>query len=407
MVNEKLILSAAIKSREAWKLIDSHVTTAEIGTDTATILSLVKDYYSRDSTAQLVDIGLIIGGLDRAFSNPKHTAALTTVLQNLPDTSPENVAAEILALKRHNVGLKLANALMTSGNSKEGLNGSKKLLGEYQKLLEATDLSDGQTENEEVIEHFTVQDLVQRAFDPVGLIPLFPTQLNEFIGGGVRGGNHVFIFAPTEMGKTLLAIDNLAGWAERGIKTVYVGNEDPIEDIQMRFITRVVKRPKADILAKPDVAQKLLEKRGYENIIFAPLAPGTFETIERLVDRIQPKVVVLDQLHNIDVDSEVGVQAKETQSTRARNLAKSRNLLVVSISQAADSATGKRILTRGDVYGSNVGIPGQLDLMIGFSGTEEDEQSNIRWLSFPKNKINGNHGTFQVEINPQLSMVVE
>jgi hypothetical protein len=209
------------------------------------------------------------------------------------------------------------------------------------------------------------------------------------------------------MGKTLVLINMVAGFTKQGLRTLYVGNEDPVADLQMRYINRITGRTKDQVLSDPTGTQAILEKRNYQNVIFAPLAPGTFPKIRRLVEKYKPHVVVLDQLRNLDVDSENRTQALEKAATEARNLAKGMGVLVVSVSQASDSASGKRILTRGDVDSSNVGIPGQADVMIGIGATEEDEQHNRRTFSFPKNKISGKHGGIMVEIIPQLSMVKE
>ena len=406
MISDRKILAAAIKSREVWTVVQSHVTSADIGSDTSQLLRLIQEYYERDESAQTVDIPVLSSSLSRHFQNPKQVEALRTVLTTLPDVSAMNIAAEILALKRHNKGLELAAALQRSDYSKEGLNGSKKLLSEFQILLDQSTLETTES-NEEIIEKFQVLDLVEKSFDPKTLIPLLPNSLNNVLGGGCKPGHHVLVFGPVEMGKSLLVINMLAGWVEHKLRVLYVGNEDPVEDLMMRFICRLTQRTRAEVMAHPAKAQLLLEKKGYEAVTFAPLAPGNFETIQRLVNRCQPRVLVLDQLRNIDVDLDHRTQALEKAATEARNLAKRNNLLVVSVSQAADSASGKRILNRGDVDSSNIGIPGQCDVMLGIGATEEDEQSNRRFLSLPKNKVSGSHETWQIEIAPQLSMVIE
>jgi len=401
MIADNKILAAVVKSRKAWELLSENLQLSELGADTAALLSIIAEYYEKDSKAASVDVDIIGSSLGRKFSNPKHVSMLQGVLRNLPEVSPENIASEIISVKLHNIGLKLSGSLLQGEEPQTLL----RLMGEYQNL--ATTIPSTEEVGDEVFERFKVKDLVEKSFDQSQLIPVLPKALNEHLGGGLRPGHHILVFAPTEMGKTLLVINMLAGWVKAKLRVLYIGNEDPVQDLMMRYINRLTLMNKAQVLAHPDAAQELLEKRGYENVIFAPLAPGNFTTIDRLVRRYEPKVVVLDQLRNIDVDSEHRTQALEKAATEGRNLAKRNNLLVVSVSQAADSASGKRILTRGDVDGSNVGIPGQMDLMIGMGGTEEDEKMNVRTLSFPKNKISGDHDSIAITIDPQLSMVVE
>ena len=107
------------------------------------------------------------------------------------------------------------------------------------------------------------------------------------------------------------------------------------------------------------------------------------------------------------MDSESRTQALEKAATEARNLARRRNIPVVSVTQAGDSASGRAILDRGDIDSSNVGIPGQADLMIGIGATGEMENQNMRTLSFPKNKLSGKHTPISVAIDPLLSKVID
>jgi hypothetical protein len=150
-----------------------------------------------------------------------------------------------------------------------------------------------------------------------------------------------------------------------------------------------------------------LHGRGVDKFHIVEMSPGTFPRIAKLVDKYLPKVVVLDQLRNIDVKSDNRTQALEKAATEARNLAKRAGVLVVSITQAGDSASGRRILTRGDVDGSNVGIPGQCDVMVGIGATEEEEQQGMRTISLPKNKLGGRHDHFTCNFDVQHSKVIE
>src|SRR6267142_2915260 len=103
-MQENRILSALIKSRKAWEQVKEHLDPKELGSDTAALLSLIQNYYERDGSALSVDTDVLIPSIGRQFPNPKHQKMLEQVVRTLPDTSPENVAAEILAVKRHNAG---------------------------------------------------------------------------------------------------------------------------------------------------------------------------------------------------------------------------------------------------------------------------------------------------------------
>jgi archaellum biogenesis ATPase FlaH len=399
-LNERKILSSFVKNRKSYEEVKELLDRSQFDSITLHLFDLVGDYYATDPNAANVDVEILAERFTRQNQSAKLADTVKSILGNLPEVSEGNVLRELREVKAYNLGLKLSAAFAKGVAGPE----VRKLIQDYVELTEAA--SDG-AEDDESPQDFTVESLVRQSFQRDGLIRIAPKSLTEHLDGGVRPGHHILVFAPTEMGKTLFVINMVAGFTLQNLRTLYIGNEDPVSDLQMRYITRLVGRPKNDILQYPDKAQAVLDKRNYKNVIFAPLAPGNFRKIRNLVTQFKPTVVVLDQLRNIDVDSENRTQALEKAATEARNLAKSMDVLVISVSQAADSASGKRVLSRGDVDSSNVGIPGQMDLMIGIGATEEDEKENRRFLSFPKNKVSGNHTPLDIIINPVLSMVVE
>ena len=198
----------------------------------------------------------------------------------------------------------------------------------------------------------------------------------------------------------------VAGFLKQELGVLYVGNEDPASDILLRLICRLSKMPKHAVMENPDEAERRAYARGYDNLVIASLAPGNFFEIRKLVETHKPGVVVLDQLRNLEVNSESRVQALEKAATEARNLAKKYSLLVVSVTQAGESAEGKAILGRDDIDFSKTGIPAQVDLMIGIGADSTMEAHGIRTISLPKNKLSGRHDHFVCTVNPIIGQVI-
>lgn len=404
-MNENKIIAAFVRDRKAWELAGASVsveggTHALVSPVGSLLLKLVGEYYGADPKADRIDVDLLASRVEREIQSNKLAGAVVEALRRLPeDVSGINIARELLDLKRDAVGKRLASLLAAGRKGADVTD----LISEYQSV----GVEDEKSESSEVIERLPVKDLIKTSFSKDGLIKLWPESLNDHIDGGCKPGHHVLVFAPTEMGKTLFVINAVAGFLRQGLNVLYVGNEDPAPDILMRIINRLTGMNKYQVQEDPDAAQRLLDKRSYDKLVLAPLAPGNFRQIRKLVDKHQPRVVILDQLRNLDVDSENRTQALEKAATESRNLAKSKSLLVLSVTQAADSASGKTILNRGDVDGSNIGIPGQIDLMIGMGATTEMEESNERMLSFAKNKLSGRHTPIAIRIDPLLSKVID
>ncbi len=390
-----------LKDRKAWEALKDRLDPNEISPEGNTLLRIANEFYEADPEAKQCDLDIVKNRLERQIQSNKLVDVLKTILDSLPDVSTVNLTQEVLALKRHAVGLKLSSQLAAGKSGPE----VEELISSWQSMVGVGDALS--SEEASCITGVPVESLFATAFNKDNLVKVYPKSLNERLDGGVLPGTHILVFANTEMGKTLVAINMVAGFLHQKLPVLYVGNEDPAENILLRLGTRLSGLNKYEIRDNPKKAQELIDSRSAGLFTIAPLAPGTFGEISGLVRKYNPKVVVLDQLRNLDVKSENRTQALERAATEARNLAKRFGLVVVSITQAGDSASGKAQLGTGDVDSSNVGIPGQMDVMIGVGATEEMLRQNVRMLSFPKNKVSGNHQPITVTVDPQLSKVVD
>ena len=398
---ERKILSAALHDREVFNKLNSHLEQNDLGPEARIIWDQIAEFYGIDPQAPQCDRELLADRIRRSLTSDKLAGFVLDVLGSLGEVSEPNVVAEVQNLRRANLGSRIASLLATNKMGDE----VDRLMNEYQSL--ATTGDGGAGEESVVFNGQEVKELCATSFDKSALIKIAPKSLNDHLDGGAKPGHHILVFAPTEMGKSLFAINMTCGFLSQSLPVLYIGNEDPAADILMRVINRLTGMTKQQVISEPGTAQKLLDQRNYKLLTVAALAPGTFPEVRELCSRYMPKVVILDQLRNMDVKSENRTQALERAATEARNLAKSLNVLVVSVTQAADSASGKRILNRGDVDSSNVGIPGQADVMIGIGADSQQEDQNIRVLSFPKNKLSGRHQPITVSIDPLLSKVID
>jgi archaellum biogenesis ATPase FlaH len=313
------------------------------------------------------------------------------------EVSSANVVEDLLQTKRALAANRLAASIVAGEQDWS-------ILTEYTELLEATTL-----EKEEVEEArcgFSVQELVSERFSAENLISVHPSSLNDRLDGGVKRGHHIVLFARPEMGKTLVTIEMMAGFARDGHKVLYIGNEDPLDDITMRVVNRLSGMNKAEVMSAPDVAEAAALQKGYENIVLQSLAPGTPREITSLLEKYKPDVLVLDQLRNLNMHQDNYVLALENAAKQARTWAKRYSCVVVSVTQAGDSASRKAVLDLGDVDYSNTGIPAQADLMIGLGANDTHAKNGELVFSMPKNKISGKHEYFACAVDPQLSQVI-
>lgn len=398
-MSERKLLASCMASRDAFETIQDHLKREDLSEQSDLIMRAVRDYYQRDPDVQRCDPDLLINEISRGLSNPKHKEMFDQLVRAFAseDVSPANVVHDFIEVKREAAGARLASALAAGKQSDK----VRPLVEEYQRWDAASDLEPGGTE---ILRGVTASDLTAR-IDETGLIKIWPKSLNDRLDGGLLRGHHVLIFARPEMGKTMMVVNMMAGFCAQGLRTLYVGNEEPIQDTQLRVLSRLSGLTKAEILEDPEFCDQICAEKGYDLIAFAEAAPGTPRQIQEMLDEVKPDVLIIDQLRNLNVHEEHFVQKLEKAATAARNLGKSNNVLVVSITQAGDSASGKGPLDMGDVDSSNTGIPAQVDVMVGLGATHEDEQGFRRIISLPKNKRSGRHEYFPVRIEPQISNI--
>jgi archaellum biogenesis ATPase FlaH len=399
-MQEQKILRAIIEDRQNFDNVYEYLDDKEFSPQGSLILKEIHEYYEVDQHAPRVDIEILNARLERRLPNPKHAQECIGIVKSLPDVSGANVVQEVLDLKIDMLGLELGAAIGAGKPKRDVLS----LVERYGELAGKDRLDEDSKE----ITNLSVKDLLGQYFNDKDTIQIAPKSLNDRLDGGARPGHHVLVFAPTEMGKTLFVINMVAHFLRQKKRVLYVGNEDPASDIILRIITRLSGMDKQSVKSNPDKAQGLCDEANYGLLTFADLAPGTFPRVRSLIKRHRPDVVVLDQLSNINVNvgrSESKSGSLEEAAKQARGLAKRFGVLMVSVSQAADSATGKIVLGRGDVHNSNIGIPGQVDLMLGIGADQTMEGRGLREISLVKNKISGNHDHFTVNFDPIHSRV--
>ena len=315
------------------------------------------------------------------------------------DTSDLNVRQVILQAKQQEVAQELALAISNGKDHSD-------LVEEYRELLRYTSLDELTDRGVEIFTHEDMSRLIEEEADPNGRLRIYPLALNNRLDGGMRGSDHLTLFARPEMGKTAEVVTIAGGFARQQADGIVFNNEERIERLYMRQISNLTGLTTAEIRANPSKARDLAESVGFHHIKFISLSPGSLRQIEDFVEKYEPRWFVVDQLRNLNIKSESRTNQLEAAATGIRNFGKKYNTIAISVTQAGDSAEGKSILSMGDVDYSNTGTPAQCDVLLGMGANEEQKNSNVRVFSLCKNKLGGDHSEFPVKINPFLSKIV-
>lgn len=382
-------------------MILSYINTKSYSREFQIIVGFLKDYYDRDSYALAVDRTVLRELIAGDTQNPKHVERFHKIVDEAYefDTSDANVKQVVLNAKQDELGKELAMAI---ANKQE----HSQLVEQYRELQRYTSLEELNDKGVEVFDRTHLDELMNHEVDPSTRMILYPLALNERLDGGVRGADHVTLFARPEMGKTGCILTMACGFARHGHQGIVFNNEERVERLYMRALSCCTGMTAAEIRANPQAARDIADQLGFGNIRFISLSPGTLNQIEGFVEKYDAKWFIVDQLRNLLIKSESRTNQLEAAATGIRNIGKIHNAVAISVTQAGDSAEGKAVLTMGDVDYSNTGIPAQCDVLLGIGGTPEQVNTGIRVFSLSKNKLSGRHEDFPVRLNPHLSKYV-
>lgn len=396
---EQRLLSAAFKSKQSFSLIDKYLDPKSYSREYQLVISKIKEYYDRDSSAHAVDQSVFLELLFGVIVNPKHQEKFRDLVDEAcgTDVSSANIDEMILSAKRGEISDKLA-VLLSNRDPK-----AVDLIKEYEHLCNLSSLEDLTANDVTVLTAGDIDAVIRAVTEGEGTLRLFPLALDRRVESLVRGGHHITTYALPEMGKSALNVTLSCGFARQGAKGLYLINEDPEASIYFRHLSCMSGMTRDEIKHFPATAKSRSYDRGLENVQIIGMAPGNLNIIEALIEKHEPKWIIVDQLMNLDLKGDSATQILGKAVRGLRNIGKRYDIVVVSTTQAGDSADGKAVLTMGDVYMSNTEVPAQADVMIGIGASAEQFQSGYRTLSLPKNKISGNHSPIVVRFNPALS----
>lgn len=390
MNREQRILSAMLTSRDAYNDIVGIREEGDFSEQGWMLVEEIDHFYENDREATYIDKDIVKDVIARKY--PKASKIINSVIDNLEDVSVANVTDEYISLKKEALEHILADKLLAGED--------------YSDLMERLLSVDALEEHEESTVFISTDiDDILSATSPDNLIRVHPDSLNERLDGGAIPGTQIAIYAPTEVGKSMMSINMLCGFLRDGRKCLYCGNEDPSRSMLLRIFNNLTGLTKEEIRANPREATRVAKKNGYDNLIFKELTPGSLREVRTLIERYEPEVVFIDQMANMECRSSSKVEKNEILACGLRAMAKKYNLVMVIVHQASDDAYGKNILEKNHMYYSNVGVQGQMDVMIGIGMDASYAQQDLRMLCLTKNKLSGNHENFPVKVIPELSFV--
>lgn len=402
---ENLVLSTALKGRRDFELFQQYLDPKRWSREFQIIWDFLGNYYARDKQAQQVDRGVLVEIMAGSVRNDKHLDRFVEMVNQAyeMDVSGANVKEAVLLAKREELAQALSMAI-ANGKAHDDL------LREYQSLLAVEEI---EVAGDSSITTYTSDDIEALLLADArrdGVIPIYPKALGDRLEGGMQGSDSMIVIARPEMGKTALNLTIATGAARDGYKVMLFNNEERMSRLYNRAISCITGLTSHEVRQDIYTALELAMERGFGNIIFKEMTPGSPKQIaaqiERHAESFDTKLIIVDQLRNLLIKADTKTNQLEEAAKAVRNIGKEMDIATISVTQAGDSAQDKSILDMGDVDSSNTGIPGACDVLLGVGANALQKEQGIRILTPIKNKLSGDHEPFPTRINPFISKYV-
>lgn len=396
-MHDGVVIASCIDSRAAYDRVERFVDRHEFTPMASFWWELVVDWYNRDNSAESIDRGILRAKGNRR-AGAKHRETMQEWFDGLPrGVSPNNVISELIAVKRHAKHNELA------ATPQEDYDKLRKLAGEYVELLDA----------EELQASTWVEagdwDEIDDALSEENRVKLLPLALNKRAGGGAIPGHHIVLFGPTEIGKSLFAINMVCGFLRQGKRVLYVSNEDSARIVKERIRCNLSGMSAQEARQNTGEAIALARSKGIDNLACGNMDPGDIAQIEKKVEEFNADVIVVDQLRNLHAlggSRAAGITQRLDQVAQEfRSLLIRKQLIGVSIMQANAGEHGKPQvwMSYDDVDSSRTGVPASADLLIAIGADENMLAQGRRAVSLCKNKLGGKRDGFLIAVDAERS----
>lgn len=218
--------------------------------------------------------------------------------------------------------------------------------------------------------------------------------------GSLRKGDFGFLFARPERGKTtFLASEATQMAAQLGPEAgpiIWFNNEEQGEKVQLRCIQAHFGLSVSELASDLDGYGARYHTEIGDRLRIVDAASISGADIERICERYQPSLVVIDQVDKLSgFDGDRRDLQLGAVYNWARELAK-RFAPVIAVCQSDGTGEGVKWLTMSHVADAKTSKQAEADWILGIGSTNDEAFQYVRYLHLSKNKLIGDEDT-----NPQ------
>lgn len=234
--------------------------------------------------------------------------------------------------------------------------------------------------------------------------------LNKSLGS-LRPGDFGFMIKRPETGGTAMMASEVSFMLPQTDKpVVWINNEEGNDKVILRVWQAFFGCTREQLLANPKKYKELFYEKVGDRFKFFGIEYSNKKSIEAIVEKYKPALMVYDQLDNI-----TGFAADRNDLMLGniykwvRELAKQGHA-AIGVTQADGTAEGVRYLTMQHVAESKTSKAATADFIFGMGRSYDAGLDNVRYLNISKNKLAGDpdsipelrHGKGEIIINREI-----
>lgn len=402
---EYIIIKLFTKEKVQYLKYHSIISKLSLELEIQDVINLIASYYESYPEHDYISQDELLNFLQLEYQSSKKAVTLKEViLKSLALDVSDSLASDTvrMLIEKDYVNKMVNEAMPVLSGEASGV------MAELRSLLNEFDLVCGEdTEEDSPFIERSLDDLLEQ-MEEDGLewrLQCF----NEGLGP-LTGGTLGHAYARPETGKTTLLHSEVTHMIQQlndDECILWINNEEDHDRILRRFYCAVCNMTLSEIMANRDKAKQVFAANGGHRMKLHDNASVSVEGVEQLAKKCKPRLIVVDQGDKLTYR---GMDKAGNEASKLKGIYDSLREVVkrcnkewtcdmLTIGQAAVTAEGKKWLTQGDIDSGKTGKPGAFDYMIGIGKTLDPREEGMRFITFPKNKLQADAGRYVVNFD--------
>jgi len=383
-----LILVKLLLEKNYYDKYRDYIKTDNFTEELNIIIKIIDYIFKNNKEINIINKEFLISLLEENYNKLKNKEKIINIINNIYNIYSSEEEYNLILLnniKKYYLEKIINTSIeLLENNNKLELENIDKYLQEY-KLKKQLLTSDADS----LMVDSSIDELLEIEGDTSGH-DWFCFELTDILGK-IKGGDLGLVVASVNTGKTAFVLTIAMSLVKQCVKVLHINNEERGTKVKLRALENYLGMNKLQIFNNKEKAQEVIQGDFKKFYFLYDIASVTVRDIKTLIEKHEPEVVIIDQAWKIKVSKQDRNDLILTEIFKSlRELAKENNVHIIGTTQADSTAYDKEWIKLDNLFGSKVGVQGELDYLIGIGKKDEMGKEDWRYLSFPKNKLTGN-----------------